>query len=184
MNRTVVNGLVPVVAYTAGQWFFILGLLTVGLALKVVILVWLYQDVRRRGREPLPWLIPALFVDLVVLVVWLIARPALETRTPRRPAAVHDRPVKGVAGPRPPIDPAARATSTFGPGAETPRTGTPEAPDERSVEAVAPEAAPGSEATKTARRRCPHCSTVFPFPADAASGTEIVCPDCGSKGRL
>lgn len=184
MNRTVVNGPVPVVAYTAGQWSFILGLITLGLALKAIILVWLYRDVRRRDREPLPWLIPAIFVDLIVLVVWLIARPPLETRTPRRPAAIRDRPVKGVGGPRPPIDPAARATSTFGPGAESPRTATSQAPDEGTKEAVAPESAPTAAATRTVGRKCPHCGTVFPFPADAVPGTEIVCPDCGSKGRL
>ena len=50
----------------------------VGLAIQVAILVFVYKDAKKRGAEPMLWLVLVFFTGLIGLIIWLIVRPPLQ----------------------------------------------------------------------------------------------------------
>jgi hypothetical protein len=146
---------------TTGDWAFILLLITLGLAIKAIILWWLHEDTIAHGRRPHYWLAAAIVLDIPTLIVWLIVRGE-----PKDGQSEHLEqsggpafPPPSLPGDRPPLDPPYRS-----------------------------ETAPGMEnenATNGPRTpiKCPQCGTMFSVRRNHGP-TRIECPECGRSGTL
>lgn len=159
----------------ADQWAVILVLLAAGLALKAVILWWLYRDITARGRDPRGWLIAAFFLDLPTLIVWLVVRaqddgpptgPNGSPSTQRDEAHTHG----GARDDEQDADNVPLGPRTF------------EEPDEPKppLTHVTP-----ADTPSTGERilvTCPYCSTQFTTRTSPAGPTTVTCPACAEQG--
>lgn len=165
---------------TAGDRAVVFIVLLVGLALKALILWWLYVDTTAHGRRPLWWLVAAFFLDIPTLIAWLIVRPphpgdaTTMNRTPNRPPERRGDPLPLGEDPyrqraTDPMEPPYRPTP------ESPFEDDPSGAREAEVEAEAD----GEEVPLT----CPQCGTRF-HARRGEGPRRVSCPECGRGGTL
>lgn len=164
----------PLLQLTPGDWTVILVLLVIGLAVKGLILWWLYEDIKARGEDPTWWIVAGVPFDIPTLIVWLIRRPPApnvatahgapdepttpvqdplqqeQAKTIQRPGPTHD----------PPVQPHKTASETSG----------------RATESSSP---PASNRTVT----CPHCTTRFQVERQIGP-QRVQCPRCHATGTI
>lgn len=153
---------------TGGQWGFIAGLLLVGLALKASVVWWLWTDARWRGVDPRPWVVAAVFFDLIALAVWTFARPKVSAAR-----GGHGDLRAAESDPR-------RYGIEVGSGGARTRPRYEDFLDEERARRArdAPRTAPAAEA-EPQRKPCPSCGTGMSTLRGTEGAVRLRCPSCG-----